>query len=162
MSKETYHSYYQEYQRLVSEYAASPSSPELFNELQTILQQMSTEARCMTNRDDKKECLERTMQYKKNVASMRQKQDRSELLSDSNHVASNNQDDMLTRQNETLERAKRTILETEETSLEIQQELARNKTTLQSSQAKINDLSDMTQQAGAIVKNMTSPWWRRR
>ncbi|GAX29547.1 hypothetical protein FisN_36Hu042 [Fistulifera solaris] len=157
MSQEAYHAYYQEYQRLVSEYAQSPSD-ELYQELQLILQQMSTEARCMA---EKEEYLERTLQYKQNVAAMATKQQRSFLLSSSNadaHLKSN--EDQLTKQNETLERARSTMMETEEISLGIQEELARNRTTLQSSHNKTKDLSDMTQQAGAILKSMT-PWWRR-
>jgi hypothetical protein len=157
MSKETYHAYYQEYQRLVSEYALSPSD-ELYKELQQILQQMSTEARCMA---EKEEYLERTLQYKQNVVAMASKQQRSFLLSSSNADSLlNSNEDQLTKQNETLERARRTMTETEEISVGIQEELARNRTTLQSSHNKTNDFSEMTQQAGAILKSMT-PWWRR-
>jgi hypothetical protein len=155
MSQEAYHAYYQEYQRLVSEYAQSPSD-ELYQELQQILQQMSTEARCMA---EKEEYLERTLQYKQNVAVLATKQQRSFLSSNAEPYLKSNEDQLI-KQNDTLERARRTMMETEEISLGIQEELARNRSTLQSSHNKTKDLSDMTQQAGAILKSMT-PWWRR-
>lgn len=163
MSKETYHSYYQEYQRLVSEYAVSPEL-RYDDELQQILQQMRTEARGMP-RPDKDDYLERTLVYQQNVAAMVSKQQRSVLFSNADttthqSLLKSNEDKMM-QQNETLERARRTIQETEEISLGIQEELARNRTTLQTSQEKTKDLSDMTQQAGAILTNMTKPWWRR-
>lgn len=106
--------------------------------------------------------MERTLQYKQNVAAMASKYQRSFLLSsnddDDDRLKSNV--DRTVQQNETLERARRTMMETEEISQGIQDELARNRTALQSSQNKAKDLSNMTQQAEAILKNMT-PWWRR-
>ena len=62
-------------------------------------------------------------------------------------------------QNSQLESAMRSIRESEQIASETIEELQSQRTTLESSSAKMKDLSTMTDQAKKLVKSMNRPWW---
>lgn len=151
--------YYEEHMRLM-EVLACEWTDELAQQAADCLASMQLEARTSEDADEKHELLERVKVYRQNFQALRLQQESDVLLGG---VSSTGKDDATRRlhaQNETLLQARRTVQETEEIGLEINQELARNRDTMQASLQKVEEMKNMTQQAGMILKRLNK-WWNR-
>ena len=134
-------------------------------ECDELINQMKAEARTMEDPDTKHELLERVKVYQQNLRDIRKLKEREDLLQapaalQHKDTTIQHAEDTLDRQNATLEQARKTMQETEEVGLEIQQELGRNRESIASSQQRVNQIRENTQQSNAILKNM-SKWWNR-
>jgi len=148
----------------------------LLTQAKDLIQQMSIEARGMTNdRDLKDECLKKVRICKANlsnleddVKSLHSQLDRIALLNNPSSSQkggggglSNDHrerllqtNESLQNQNSTLENARRVMAETEDVAMDITQELARNRETMESARGRVRNVSGLTNRARRVLVSM--------
>jgi len=139
-----------------------------------LIQQMAIEARGMSNRDLKQECLKKVRVCKANLANIeddasniRSKIERNSLLSTNTKksasgggLSNDNRErllktnESLQAQNSTLENARRVMAETEDVALDITMELERNRETMESARGRVRNVSGLTNQARRVLVSM--------
>lgn len=137
-----------------------------------LIQQMAIEARGITNKDLKQDCLQKVRVCKANLANLEDdaKQARSALerrsllsnkrsdggagLSSDHRERLLNTTNTLTAQNATLENARRVMAETEDVALDITGELARNRETMESARDRVRNVSGLTNRARRVLVSM--------
>jgi len=148
----------------------------LLTQAKDLIQQMAIEARGMTNRDLKQECLKKVRVCKANLANLEDdaktihsELERKAVLSSSNKATrsgtggglSNDHrerllqtNESLQSQNSTLENARRVMAETEDVALDITEELARNRETMESARGRVRNVSGLTNRARRVLVSM--------
>jgi len=148
----------------------------LLTQAKDLIQQMSIEARGMTNdRDLKDECLKKVRICKANLSnleddikSLHSQLDRVALLNNPSSsqkgggggLSSDHRErllqtnESLQNQNSTLENARRVMAETEDVAMDITQELARNRETMESARGRVRNVSGLTNRARRVLVSM--------
>jgi len=149
----------------------------LLTQAKDLIQQMSIEARGITNnRELKDECLKKVRICKANlsnleddVKSLHSQFDRKGLLNNPSSSGkggnggglSNDHrerllqtNESLQNQNSTLENARRVMAETEDVAMDITQELARNRETMESARGRVRNVSGLTNRARRVLVSM--------
>lgn len=163
--------------------ATSSSTPEdnlqmahnLLTQAKDLIQQMSIEARGITTKDLKQDCLQKVRVCKANLANLeedagraRTALERRSLLSPSSKKRSDggaglssdhrerllDATNALTSQNATLDNARRVMAETEDVALDITEELARNRETMESARGRVRNVSGLTNRARRVLVSM--------
>ncbi len=174
------------HQQQTSSASQKSKCDELEKQLANLLEQMRLEARSMTELDDREELWERTLQYQRNWDDIvgvhttpqqqelnnQHQQERNILFEGavrgSSSIENTGRDRANVRaaiqqeeQNRmVLERALQSINETETVGTQIQEELGRNRETIQSAHERVQNVGKMTQQAQVLLNKMV-PWWKR-
>jgi hypothetical protein len=140
----------------------------LFRQCHEILQQLAVEARDVDDKLTKRDLLQRVKQEKSRLTALEQEHEKQILMTGAasggggaQHKQLQKNEETMARQNETLERARRTMQETEAVGMEVTHELGQNRAKIESTQARVGELTSLTDQAGNLLKSMSKPWWRR-
>jgi hypothetical protein len=148
-------------QRLQSEEDAS----NLIDQCETLLPQLSMEARCAPDPALKQELLDTVNAYKVKFQSYKADNNRKELLASMPPGADARYrermmlpQDRVRQQNETIQNALQSLNETEQVATEIGQELSKNRETIENAQGNVNQVSSMAERAKGLLASMRRPW----
>jgi hypothetical protein len=159
---------YLEYCEILKELRLDPKQSRLLvPEARSILQQMTMEARNLSDEESREEWLQRIHLYKTQLDLLQQEAERDALLNSAASDSSNNNNNikstnqMLARQSEMLEQARRSLAETEEIAGGITESLQSQRRTMEASQQKVSLLQSLTDRASSISDNLNKPWWKK-
>lgn len=140
----------------------------LFQQAEDLLKQMALEARSISDTNEKCHFLEQVRTLKCQLRTYQAQLEKSNLMSsysyrngqlssatDDEKVVRQKNEVLILNQNDALERAARTMQETETVALQIQEELAVNRETLMSAQARVHEVEDLTGRAKKILQSMS-------
>lgn len=185
MTTSCFDAYYEEFSMLLKQLATETKSKDIEKIISTcrheILPRMDVEARNCQDSEFRLELTRAVEQSRAQLESLEEitsiqnkeetvvfdshEQEKEELfgtldVSETQQQDSHDPTCRIQRQNSALERARRSLASSEMLGLDIAEGLAQQREALQASRDKTNELSEMTQRAGDLVKSLNRPWWR--
>jgi hypothetical protein len=139
------------------------NTSNLLSQCDELLQQMALEARSVPDATEKRELLQQVRTYKSELQSLKDEYNKQSLMSARGNKSNGSnqhrerllqQQDMLQNQNSKIDSARRVLQETEQVALEIGEELANNRTTIESAQGRVRQVSSLTGRAKRVVASM--------
>jgi hypothetical protein len=145
---------------------AEQDASDLLSQCEFLLPQMALEARSAPDDSLKQELVDILNACKMQLHTYKTLNNKMELLPTKSNTEDRTQrerlqssQDLASRQNAKLEGALRSIRETEEVAAEMNQELSKNRETLQNAQSNIGKMSSMTEEAKSLLGSMMRNWF---